>query len=237
MRTSPKGTVRTAIVTGGSRGLGRALAAALVTDGWEVVIDGRDAPALLRAGAATGAWTVPGDVTDPAHRAALVASAERRCGRLDLLVNNAGSLGASPLPPLARYPLADLRALFEANVVAPLALSQLALPLLRRTGGALLNVTSDAAVGDYAGWGGYGASKAALEQWSSVLAAEEPTVRVWWFDPGDMRTRMHQEAFPGEDIGDRPEPETVVPAVRRLLATRPPSGRVRAAELSVDSVR
>ena len=214
MPTSPNGTVRTAIVTGGSRGLGRALTAALVADGWEVVTDGRDVPALLRSGAATGAWTVPGDVTDPVHRSALVAAAERRTGRLDLLVNNAGTLGPSPLPPLAEYPPADLRAVLEANVVAPLALTQLALPLLHRAGGAVLNITSDAAVAGYPGWGGYGASKAALEQWSNVLAAEEPAVRVWWFDPGDMRTQMHQAAFPGEDISDRPEAETVVPTLR-----------------------
>lgn len=122
-------------------------------------------------------------------------------------------------------------------MVAPLALTQLALPLLRRAGGAVLNITSDAAVAGYPGWGGYGASKAALEQWSNVLAAEEPAVRVWWFDPGDMCTRMHQDAFPGEDISDRPEAETVVPAVRRLLVTRPPSGRVRAAELRTEPVR
>lgn len=236
MQTTTNRTAPTAIVTGGSRGLGRAVAAALVADGWEVVVDGREASALVRTAAAAGPTTVPGDVGDPAHRAALLEVVERRTGRLDLLVNNAGTLGPSPLPALAGYPLAELRTVLETNVVAPLGLVQLALPLLRRSGGAVLNVTSDAAVEPYGGWGGYGASKAALEQWSNVLAAEEPALRVWWVDPGDMRTRMHQEAFPGEDIGDRPEPETVVPAILRLLAERPPSGRVRAADLRVAAV-
>ena len=173
---------------------------------------------------------IPGDVTDPAHRAALVAGA-RAAGRLDLLVNNAGTLGASPLPALADYPPDELRAAFEVNVIAPVALTQLALPLLRASGGAVLNITSDAAVEAYAGWGGYGAAKAALEQASNVLAAEELAVRVWWADPGDLRTDMHQLAFPGEDISDRPEPDSVVPAFVRLVTERLPSGRYRAAHL------
>jgi len=172
---------------------------------------------------------VPGDVTDPAHRAALVAAAGD-LGGADLVVNNAGILGPSPQPPLAEYPLDVLRAVYEVNVVAPLALAQATLPGLRVRGGALVNVTSDAAVEPYEGWGGYGSAKAAVEQASRILAAEEPAVRVWWVDPGDLRTRMHQEAFPGEDIGDRPEPATVVPAFLRLLKTRPPSGRIRLTE-------
>jgi NAD(P)-dependent dehydrogenase (short-subunit alcohol dehydrogenase family) len=162
------------------------------------------------------------------HRSALVDAAG---GRLDLLVNNAGTLGASPLPALADYPVAELRAAFEANVIAPIALTQLALPLLRASGGAVLNITSDAAVEAYAGWGGYGAAKAALEQASNVLAAEELAVRVWWADPGDLRTDMHQAAFPGEDISDRPEPASVVPAFVRLVTERLPSGRYRASHL------
>jgi NAD(P)-dependent dehydrogenase (short-subunit alcohol dehydrogenase family) len=173
---------------------------------------------------------VPGDVTDPDHRRALVEAAGRT-GRLDLLVNNASTLGPSPMPPLAGYPLEGLREVIETNVLGPLGLIQLALPLLRAGAGAIVDVSSDAAVEGYPGWGGYGASKAALEQLSKVLAAEEPALRVWWLDPGDMRTEMHQEAFPGEDISDRPEPETVVPAVLRLLEGWPPSGRVRASEL------
>ena len=153
---------------------------------------------------------MPGDVTDPAHRLALIAAADR-LGGLDLLVNNAGILGPSPQPPLAEYPLDALRDVYEVNVVAPLALTQLALPALRARGGAVVNVTSDAAVEAYAGWGGYGSAKAALEQASRVLAAEEPDLRVWWVDPGDLRTRMHQEAFPGEDISDRPLPARSCP--------------------------
>ena len=234
---------RTAIITGASRGLGRALAAGLAREGFDLIVDGRDGAALdavagaLRAAGpaaqrpgSTAVTAVPGDVTDPAHRVALLAAAQA-AGRLDLLVNNAGTLGASPLPALADYPPDQLRAAFEVNVIAPVALTQLALPLLRASGGAVLNITSDAAVEAYAGWGGYGAAKAALEQASNVLAAEEPTVRVWWADPGDLRTDMHQLAFPGEDISDRPEPSSVVPAFVRLVTERLPSGRYRAAHL------
>ena len=236
----------TAIITGASRGLGRALAAGLAREGYDLIIAARDAAALDAAAgalrtaggvladrtAAGGAVTaVAGDVTVPAHRAALLAAAEA-AGRLDLLVNNAGTLGASPLPALADYPPGELRAAFEVNVIAPIALTQLMLPLLRAAGGAVLNITSDAAVEAYAGWGGYGAAKAALEQASNVLAAEEVTLRVWWADPGDLRTDMHQLAFPGEDISDRPEPESVVPAFLRLITERLPSGRYRAAHLT-----
>jgi NAD(P)-dependent dehydrogenase (short-subunit alcohol dehydrogenase family) len=173
---------------------------------------------------------LPGDITDPAHRAALRDAADS-LGGPDLLVNNAGTLGASPLPAIADYPIAELRDAFEVNVLAPLALTQLLLPALRRRGGAVLSVTSDAAAEPYAGWGGYGAAKAALEQASNVLAAEENVVLVWWVDPGDLRTRMHQQAFPGEDISDRPLPDAVVPAFIRLILERLPSGRYRAAEL------
>jgi NAD(P)-dependent dehydrogenase (short-subunit alcohol dehydrogenase family) len=169
---------------------------------------------------------VPGDITDSWHRALLVETA-LETGRLDLLVNNAGILGPSPQPALADYPVDALRAVFEVNVVAPLALTQLALPALRDHGGAVVNVSSDAAVEAYAGWGGYGAAKAAVEQVSHVLAVEEPKLRVWWVDPGDLRTQMHAEAFPGEDISDRPLPSTVTPALLDLVTARPPSGRVR----------
>ena len=177
-----------------------------------------------------------GDVADADHRAALVATATE-LGRLDLLVNNASVLGPSPQPALADYPLDVLGDLYRVNVLAPLGLVQAALPLLRASGGTIVNVTSDAAVEGYEGWGGYGSSKAALEQLSNVLAAEQPELRVYWFDPGDMRTAMHQEAFPGEDISDRPEPESVVPALQRLLAERPPSGRYRAADLLAEAER
>ena len=221
------------MVTGASRGLGRALAAGLAREGYDLIIDARNAAALEAVAgqirAAGGHVTaVAGDVTDPAHRAALLAACP---GRLDLLVNNAGTLGASPLPALADYPPGELRAAFEANVIAPIALTQLVLPMLRAHGGAVLNITSDAAVEAYAGWGGYGAAKAALEQASNVLAAEELAIRVWWADPGDLRTDMHQLAFPGEDISDRPLPEEIVPAFLRLITERLPSGRYRAAHL------
>jgi NAD(P)-dependent dehydrogenase (short-subunit alcohol dehydrogenase family) len=221
----------TAIVTGGSKGLGRAMAAALVADGWRVVIDGRHARPLDEAASATGAVPVVGDVTDPAHRAALVGTALGLGGRLDLLVNNAGALGTTPLPPLRHYPVEDLRAVLEANLVAPLALCQLALPLLAAAGGSIVNITSDAAVEAYEGWGGYGASKAALEQMSNVMAAEEPGVNVWWVDPGDMRTDMHQAAFPGEDISDRPLPSALAPALLRLITTGRGGRRARLADL------
>jgi NAD(P)-dependent dehydrogenase (short-subunit alcohol dehydrogenase family) len=223
-----------ALVTGAGRGLGLALARALLADGWSVVTDARRAGHL--AAALPGAVVVPGDVTDPAHRDALAAAVRglARTGgyRLDLLVNNASDLGPSPLPLLADVPLAAARRVYETNVLAPLALTQLFLPLLRAAAGTVLNISSDAAVEAYASWGAYGSSKAALDQLTAVLAAEEPELAAYAVDPGDMRTEMHQAAFPGEDISDRAEPESVVPALLRLIATRPPSGRVRAADFA-----
>jgi len=225
---------RVAVITGASRGLGRALARALAEDGYRLVVDARDAAALHEAMAGLPAGAVvtalPGDVTSAAHRSDLGRAADT-LGGADLLINNAGTLGPSPLPAVSDFPLDELRAAFEVNVIAPLALTQLLLPALRERGGAVLSVTSDAAVEAYAGWGGYGAAKAALEQACNVLAAEEVAVRVWRVDPGDLRTDMHQLAFPGEDISDRPLPESVVPAFRRLIAERLPSGRYRAADL------
>jgi NAD(P)-dependent dehydrogenase (short-subunit alcohol dehydrogenase family) len=225
-----------AIVTGASRGLGRALAGGLAGAGWRLVINARVSGPLHATAeelaARTTVLALPGDITDPGHRADLVAAADR-LGGPDLLVNNAGILGPSPQPPLIDYPLQALRDVYEVNVFAPLALTQLLLPRLREVGGALVNVTSDAAVEPYPGWGGYGSAKAALEQASRVLAVEEPALRVWWVDPGDLRTQMHQEAFPGEDISDRPLPETVVPAFLRLLADRPESGRIRLSQMAV----
>jgi NAD(P)-dependent dehydrogenase (short-subunit alcohol dehydrogenase family) len=222
-----------AIITGASRGLGRALAAALLAEaaGWRVVIDARTAGELAQAGQRLGpaAVPVPGDLTDPAHRSALLAAAAR-LGGLDLLVNNAGTLGPSPLPPVAELPVPALRELYEVNVLAPLALTQAALPALRAAGGVLVTITSDAAVEAYPGWGGYASAKAAMERLSATLAAEEPAVAVWTVDPGDLRTRMHQQAFPGEDISDRPLPEQVAPGLPAMLAERPVSGRHRLAD-------
>jgi NAD(P)-dependent dehydrogenase (short-subunit alcohol dehydrogenase family) len=219
-----------ALITGASKGLGRALARGLADRGWRLVLDARNSSALSAVAAdLPGAIAVRGDVADVAHRAALTATVER-LGRLDLLVNNASDLGPSPLPPLADYPVDALRRVYETDVIAPLMLTQLLLPRLRAADGIVVNISSDAAVEPYPGWGGYGSAKAALDQLSAVLGAEETAVRVYAVDPGDMRTDMHQAAFPGEDISDRPEPETVVPALLRLLDERPASGRYRASE-------
>ncbi|MFZ0042866.1 MAG: SDR family oxidoreductase, partial [Solirubrobacteraceae bacterium] len=199
-----------AIITGASRGLGLALARALAQRGYELVLDARRAEDLMAAAGELSRLTdvsaIPGDVTDDWHRGALVAAAG---SRLDVIVNNASTLGPSPQPGLANYPLADLQSVYAVNVIAPLALTQMALPLLGE-GGTVINVTSDAAVEPYEGWGGYGSSKAALEQLTAILAAEHPGLRVYAVDPGDMRTEMHQRAFPGEDISDRPPPEESV---------------------------
>jgi len=225
-----------ALITGASRGLGRAAAHALARRGWSLIVDARRADDL--AGATRGladVVTVPGDVTDPRHRADLAAAAGR-AGGLDVLVNNASRLGPSPQPLLRDYPLDELGRVYDANVFAPLALIQLLTAPLAATAGTIVNVSSDAAVEAYPGWGGYGSAKAALDQLTAVLAAEEPSLRCYALDPGDMRTDMHQQAFPGEDISDRPEPETVVPVLLRLIDERPPSGRYRASDLAVPAV-
>jgi NAD(P)-dependent dehydrogenase (short-subunit alcohol dehydrogenase family) len=227
------GVAPVAIVTGASRGLGLALCRALAARGWNLVIDARGAGALEEARAdlarRTQVVALPGDVDDAGHRESLVDAA-RRLGRLDALVNNASVLGPSPQPDLERYPLDVLETVYRVNVVAPLALIQAALPLLAAAGGRVVNVTSDAAVEGYPGWGGYGSSKAALEAVSRSLAAERPDLRVYWVDPGDMRTRMQQEAFPGEDVSDRPPPEESVPGLLRLIEDDLPSGRYLARE-------
>jgi len=223
-----------ALVTGGSRGLGRALTESLLDRGFSVVIDGRDADALEAGLADIGNERlvgVAGDVSDSEHRAHL-AQAIGTFGGLDLLVNNASLLGPSPQPRLDVYPLDVLRRVYEVNFLAPLALIQEFLPLLRRSQGIIINITSDAGVEGYEGWGGYGSSKAALEQLTRVLAAEEPALSIYWVDPGDMNTRMQQEAFPGEDVSDRPPPETSVPGLLKLIDERPPSGRYQARQLA-----
>jgi len=221
--------MQTAIVTGASRGLGLALGRALVERGWRLVVDARGSDALEREWAGTaGVTVVPGNLADVAHRRAVVAAAG---GRIDLLVNNASLLGPSPQPALADYPLDELRRVYEINVVAPLALVQIALPHLAPHA-CILDVTSDAAVEPYEGWGGYGSSKAALDQLTAILAAEQPELRVYAVDPGDMRTQMHQEAFPGEDISDRPPPWKSVPGLLELIEGDLPSGRYRARELA-----
>jgi NAD(P)-dependent dehydrogenase (short-subunit alcohol dehydrogenase family) len=217
-------------VTGASRGLGLALVRALADRGWRLVVDARGADELGRAvSGLAGVHAVPGDVADPAHRRELV---ELAGDRIDLLVNNAGVLGPSPRPQLADYPVAELARVFEVNVLAPLALVQAALPHLS-SGAVVVSITSDAAVEPYEGWGGYGSSKAALEQLTAILAAEHPELRVYTVDPGDMQTRTYQQAFPGEDISDLPPPEESVPGLVELIEGSYPSGRFRARDLAV----
>jgi NAD(P)-dependent dehydrogenase (short-subunit alcohol dehydrogenase family) len=224
-----------ALITGASKGLGQALARELSARGWSLVLDARGAEMLdetvssLRGGGSVIA--VVGDVSDSDHRGQLAASLAE-AGGLDLLVNNASHLGPSPQPTLADYPIDELCRVYDVDVLAPVALTQLALPWLVASSGVLVNISSDAAVEAYEGWGGYGSAKAALDHVTAVLSAEQPGVRCYAFDPGDMRTEMHQQAFPGEDISDRPDPATVVPALLRLVDERPASGRYRAAELA-----
>lgn len=230
---------RTALITGASRGLGLALARALARQGWTLILDARGAEALEIARAELAALTtviaIPGDVTDESHRQAL-AHAARRAGGLDALVNNASILGPSPQPPLLDYPPTALEQIYRTNVIAPLALAQAVRPSLQ-PGARVINVTSDAGVEAYPGWGGYGSSKAALEQLSAVLAAENPSLRVYWVDPGDMQTQMQQEAFPGEDISDRPLPEESVPGFLALLDGSLPSGRYSAQALKGSTLK
>ena len=222
----------TALITGASRGLGLALDRALAQRGWRLVIDARERGPLEAAArelqGQTDVVALPGDVADDWHRAALVAAAG---DELELLVNNASVLGPSPQPPLATYPLGELERVYRVNVLAPLALIQRALPALK-PGAGILNITSDAAVEPYEGWGGYGSSKAALEQISRILGAERPELRVYAVDPGDMNTRLHQEAFPGEDISDRPPPDVSVPGLLALIEGELPSGRYQARVLA-----
>ncbi|MGI8427796.1 MAG: SDR family oxidoreductase [Solirubrobacteraceae bacterium] len=224
-----------AIITGASRGLGLALARGLAQRRWSLVLGARLAPALERAAAELAELTevvaLAGDIADAAHRSRLIAAAGEQ---VNALVNNASVLGPSPQPGLERYPIDQLERVYEVNVLAPLALAQLALPRLP-DGACLVNVTSDAAVEPYEGWGGYGSSKAALDQISAILAAEQPAIRVYAVDPGEMRTRMHQEAFPGEDISDRPLPQDSVPGLIALIEGDLPSGRYRARDLPGDA--
>jgi NAD(P)-dependent dehydrogenase (short-subunit alcohol dehydrogenase family) len=226
--------MRVALITGASKGLGRTLAEALAERGWALVIDARGEGDLKEVAdelsPRTQVRAIAGDVSDEDHRRRLV-SAVSELGRLDVLVNNASVLGPSPQPTLASYPLAALDQVYRVNVFSPLALIQAALPLLSQSQGRILNVTSDAAVEGYEGWGGYGSSKAALEQLTNVLAAEHPSLRIYRVDPGDMRTQMHQDAFPGEDISDRPLPEVAIPGLLQLIEGDLPSGRYQAQKM------
>ncbi len=208
---------RVALITGASRGLGYTLAEFLARQRWTLILTARDQAALREAAerlreTRTTMTVVPGDVSDAAHRREL-ANVAARHGRLDLLVNNASELGPSPLPPLVEHPLPALRRVFEVNVIAPLALIGDCLPILTSSRGLVVNITSDAARAGYTGWGGYGSSKAALELVTKTLAAElrKAGVGVVAVDPGDLRTKMHQDAFPGQDITDRPLPDVTLP--------------------------
>ncbi|MGW4487504.1 SDR family NAD(P)-dependent oxidoreductase [Amycolatopsis sp. NPDC004368] len=218
-----------AVITGASAGLGRALAGALVRREWTVLGTARGAEALRATADELGFTAVAGDVTDPVHRAALAEAAGPRVG---LLVNNASALGVSPLPPLLDYPFEELETVYRTNVFAPVALTRELLPALTAANGTLIDISSDAAVEPYEGWGAYGSAKAALDHATAVIGVENPALAVYAVDPGDLRTAMHQLAFPGEDISDRPLPETAVPAFLHLLDERPPSGRYRAADLA-----
>jgi NAD(P)-dependent dehydrogenase (short-subunit alcohol dehydrogenase family) len=219
--------MKQALITGASRGLGLALARALADDGWRLILTARGEEDLRSAAFDLDAQAIVGDVTDPAHVARLAEAVPE----LDLLVNNASGLGPTPLPRLADYPLDALRELVECNVIAPLALIQATLPALRKRHGAIINISSDAAVEAYEGWGGYGATKAALDQLSNVLAAEEPDVAVWWVDPGEMSTRMLADALGPEEAAAAPAPETVAPALLRLITARPAGARLTRGEL------
>lgn len=231
-------TTRTALITGASRGLGLALARRLAQKGWQLIINARGSEALELAWSELSRHTevraLPGDVTDPRHRQAL-ATAAHKIGGLDAVVNNASILGPSPQPNLLDYPPDTLEWVYQVNVLAPLALLQ-AVRAELKPDARIINVTSDAGVEAYPGWGGYGSSKAALEQLSAILAAENPQWRVYWVDPGDMRTQMHQEAFPDEDISDRPLPEVSVPGFVELLEGNLPAGRYQAGELVKEPV-
>ncbi len=238
-------SAKVALVTGGSAGLGRALVDGLTASGWQVVTDGRDADRLATLEELTHAdliTPVVGDITDADHRDALLAAvdgltAPDESGRLDLLVQNAGILG--PASGDSRHRLLadvtpeDLQHVWRHNVGAPLVLTGLLLPRLVASRGILLSISSDAAVEHYAGWGLYSASKAALDHLALTFGEENPEIAAYAVDPGDMRTRMHQEWFPGEDISDRPLPETVVPHLLALVERRPPNGRLRAADVPV----
>jgi NAD(P)-dependent dehydrogenase (short-subunit alcohol dehydrogenase family) len=224
-----------ALITGASFGLGRAVAFELARRGWALTIDARHAEPLASTAQAlselTSVRAISGDVGDPEHREQLVA-ARAAVGQLNLVINNASDLGGSPLPKLRDLEPAAYELVLHTNVVAPQQLIRAALPYLEPQA-VIINVSSDAGVDHYETWGGYGSSKAALDHQTLTWAAEEPDFIWYSFDPGDMRTAMHQAAFPGEDISDRPEPETVAPIVVALISSGLPSGRYRAADLSV----
>ena len=225
-----------ALITGASRGLGFALTKAFVERGWSLIVTARDAGALHAALAKLDnrerVIAIPGDVADPIHRQTL-AEAAQLLGGLNAVINNAGILGISPQPLLVNYPLDVLEQVYQINVIAQLGILQAIWKELK-PGATIMNITSDAGVEPYPNWGGYGSSKAALDQLTAILAVENPQFHIYSVDPGDMRTQMHQEAFPGEDISDRPLPEVSIPGILSLLEEKLPSGRYRARELALE---
>ena len=229
-----------ALITGASRGLGMSLASALAQKGWTLVIDARGKDALEKVrkdlSIRTRVKAISGDISSEKHRKSLFDTV-KDLGRLNLLVNNASFLGPSPQPVLAEYPLSILEVVYKTNVFSPLRLTQMMLPFLAKSEGRIINITSDAAIENYEGWGGYGSSKAALDQITHILAAERPELRIYSVDPGDMNTQMQQEAFPGEDISDRPPPETSVPGLLELIEGELPSGRYSARKIVPEEVR
>ncbi len=225
--------MKNALITGASRGLGLALARQLAQNEWGLIVDARGKKALDQVhqelSTQTKVIAIPGDVTSEPHRKKLAKAADE-LGGLDALINNASFLGPSPQPQLLEYPLDVLEQVYETNIIAPLALIQALHPALKLDA-CIMNITSDAGVEAYGGWGGYGSSKAALEHLSHIFAEENPSLRVYWVDPGDMQTQMQQEAFPDEDISDRPLPEELVPGLISLIEGNQSSGRYRAHEL------
>ncbi|MBC5805465.1 MAG: short-chain dehydrogenase [Candidatus Eremiobacter antarcticus] len=236
---------KVALITGASRGLGLEIAKAYAKRGARLMITARTSADLERAAAeirtssrGDGAAREPliealaGDVADSSHARRLIDTTVRAFGRLDILINNASELGPSPMPSLEQLPIDDYHRILDVNAVAPLQLTQFALPHLKAAGEAfVINVSSDAGVQAYPGWGGYGSSKAALEHWSRILAAEldGSGVRILVVDPGDMNTEMHRQAEPGVDLAHLPGPERVARAfVRFVEDVREPFARLEA---------
>lgn len=227
---------KTALITGASKGFGRALVETLAKEGWQLLINARNPQTLLETQRYLEQFTevhaISGDVKDEIHLLQLPEKLEQLNWKLDLIVNNASTLGASPQPVLLEYPIESIHQIFHTNVIAPLSLLQKLKGYLKDQA-KIINLSSDAAANAYENWGGYGASKAALDHLTSIFIKENPQWSVYAFDPGDMRTEMHQAAFPGENIEDRPLPQSIaVPAALKLINENLNSGRYEASQLA-----